>query len=189
MSCVGLGAALVAWALLALACGSSRYPHPPYVRQSTSALVEVPYPPPPGRVEFIPPKPTALPANFDGGEEADPSAAVWIDGGWQWSGERYTWHRGRWVLVPAGVSYSPWTTVRRADGTLFFAPAVWRDARGGVVDEPLALALGTSAPGADASVRPRGMRRLDAGAGGNDVLDTPLVLGDGGVDPEEPAEP
>jgi hypothetical protein len=99
-----------------VACGHARLPRPPYVGHPTSALVEVPYPPPPSRVEFVPPQPQ------DG--------AVWIDGEWTWRGRRWAWRSGRWVTVPAGATFSPWTSVRNGDGTLYFAPGTWRNAKG-----------------------------------------------------------
>ena len=58
--CVVLAVALalgVSFAGAVLACGASRLPAPPYVGQPTEALQEVAYPPPPARVEYVPPAP------------------------------------------------------------------------------------------------------------------------------------
>ena len=126
-----------AWApivctLVTTACGGS-IPHPRYVGQPTSALVEVPYPPPAARPEGIPPRPS--------------ESAVWIDGEWRWRRSRWSWKSGRWVAPPPGAAFSPWTSVRRTDGVVFFAPGVWRDARGQALDDPapLATAVATAA--------------------------------------------
>src|SRR5262249_19876160 len=97
-----------------VACGHARLPRPPYVQQPTSALVEAPYPPPPARVEVVPDSPR--------------DEAVWVDGEWTWHGRRWAWRRGRWVVTPSGGAFSPWTTVRNGDGTLYFAEGTWRDA-------------------------------------------------------------
>lgn len=106
---------IVAGASLALAC-SSRLPHPQYTNQPTSALVEVDFPAPPARVEFVPAQPA------DG--------AVWINGEWLWEGRRWGWKAGSWVVPPEGASFARWVIVRRNDGKLFFAPGAWRNASG-----------------------------------------------------------
>lgn len=82
-------------------------------------MFEVPYPPPPGHVETVPPQPT--------------QAEVWVDGQWDWTGDDYRWLDGGWVVPPANARFSPWTTLRKKDGRLYFAPAAWRDERGRVV--------------------------------------------------------
>jgi len=117
------GAALVG---LAWACGGSRLPAPPYVQQKTSALVEVPFAPPPARTETVPDRP-----------EDD---AVWLDGEWSWDGRRWSWKQGRWLVPPKGASFAPWTTVRGRDGALYFAPGVWQNAQRQEIAEPKALA-------------------------------------------------
>jgi hypothetical protein len=73
-------------------------------------------------VEFIPPSPA--------------KGAVWIDGSWEWSGVRYGWRFGTWVLPPAGARRARWAIVRRKeDGQLFFAPATWKDETGKTIDD------------------------------------------------------
>ncbi len=84
-----------------LAACSGRVPHPPYTGQPTSALVEVDYPPPPARVEFVTPRPA--------------DNAVWVNGEWAWSGRRWAWKPGGWVTVPEGAAYAKLSLVRRAD--------------------------------------------------------------------------
>jgi hypothetical protein len=119
-------AALLASAAVT-ACGSSSIPRPVYVAQTSGALVPIAHEPPPARVEHAPARP-----NVNG--------VVWIDGEWTWHEHRWWWSPGRWVVPSAGARYSPWCTVRAPDGTLYFAPAIWRDANGGAIAAPKALA-------------------------------------------------
>ncbi len=111
-----------------LAC-SGRLPHATYTPQPTSALVSVATPPPPARVELVPARPNAL--------------AVWVDGEWTWRRALWAWMPGRWVEPAAGSTFSPWVFVRGSDGALWYAPGVWRDAKGTQVDAPPALAVAT----------------------------------------------
>jgi hypothetical protein len=102
-------------------CGSS-LPMAPSIAQPENAFIDVPFPPPPPRVEFVPPKPK--------------SSATWVDGAWTREGTRWRWKRGGWFDVPPGVFYSQWET-KRPDGTrLLFAAPAWRDAKGNVVPDP-----------------------------------------------------
>jgi YXWGXW repeat-containing protein len=118
--------------LLVLACGGE-LPGPTYVQQRGSALASVPYPPPPARVEFVPSRPV--------------SGAVWIDGEWAFRGRRWSWRPGRWVVPPAGARFSPWTMVRADDGTIYYAPGAWRDAKDQDAPEPQALSSAKPSPG------------------------------------------
>jgi hypothetical protein len=117
---------------VALACNGS-LPHPPYVAQPSSALTAVPLPPPPARVEVVPPSPA--------------KGAVWIDGEWVFRRGRWAWTLGEWVVPAPGTFFSPWTSVRTADGTLLHAPGVWRDAKGQPVASPPPLAVATAQAG------------------------------------------
>lgn len=108
----------------AIACGSKAV-SPTYTEQPTSALIMVPFPPPPARVEVVPKQPR------DG--------AVWIDGEWVWQTRRWAWRKGRWVIPPAGAKFAPWTTVRDNTGNLYVATGVWRSADGNEVTEPAAI--------------------------------------------------
>ena len=119
MAAIALGIALAA-------CGAARLPRPPLAPHPTSALVEVPYPPPPARVEFMPDSPQ--------------KGAVWVDGEWSFRGRLWWWKPGAWVLVPAGATYSPWISVRSADGTLYFARGRWRNPHGEDLPSPKPLA-------------------------------------------------
>jgi len=125
---------LAAAAIAIAACGGSTVRRPRMVQQPASALFEVPYPPPPARVEVVPSAPRP--------------DAVWIDGEWMWRGRRWGWQKGRWVVPPANAAFAPWTSVRNADGTLFMAQGSWRDAKGAEVLAPRSLAVGRSSPGA-----------------------------------------
>lgn len=139
----------------AFACGAPKLPAPPYVEQPTSALTEVPYPPPPARAEAVPPEPKD-------------EGAVWLDGEWTWQTRRWAWKPGRWVKPPSGARFSPWTTVRDRTGTLYFAAGRWRDAKGAEISEPEPLAVGGPAPAAVISPEGQEVREgppapLDAG--------------------------
>jgi hypothetical protein len=130
-------AGAAAFLTFAAACGPSlARPDPAPV--SATDYVPVTFPPRPPPIEFIPPSPE--------------KGAVWVDGTWDWDGERYGWRAGRWVLPPEGARYAAWTLVRRKeDGQLFFAPSTWKDKAGATLDERTFPRLG---PGARARSRP-----------------------------------
>jgi hypothetical protein len=92
-----------------------------------TALTSVDFGPPPGRVELIPARP--------------PNADAWVDGEWVRRHGRWYWLVGRWVKTPPHTTYSPWVLVRSEDGTPFYAPSVWKNAKGEVVPPPQALVL------------------------------------------------
>ncbi|HEY2367933.1 MAG TPA: hypothetical protein VGH87_16160 [Polyangiaceae bacterium] len=115
-------------------CTETTLPSPPLAPQPTSALAEVPFPPPPARVEKVPARPS--------------TRATWIDGEWTYRGRAWTWVRGRWVEAPTGARYSPWTLVRGKDGTLWEARGTWRDARGDEMAAPNPLAVADVSEGA-----------------------------------------
>lgn len=104
-----------------MACGSGRLPAPAYERQPTSALIQVPYPPPPARTETIPKAPS--------------EKSVWIDGEWTWQARRWAWKKGRWVVPPSNGKFSPWTVTRDRTGVTWAASGVWRDDQGREIDE------------------------------------------------------
>ena len=115
------------WSIVgcALAACSSRVPHPSYVAPSATELVEVDYPPPPARVEFVPPQPA--------------SGAVWLNGEWGWAGRRWGWKPGGWVMQPEGAAYAKGALVRRQDGKLFAGPSRWQGPDGGAIQAPTFL--------------------------------------------------
>ena len=108
-------------ACLVMAC-SSGLPRPPAGRTPVDAMIEVPYPPPPARVEVVP-------------AQAEP-LTVWLDGTWEWDGKSWKWAEGAWMRPPANAYYTPWKTLRHKDGRLFFARASWRGADGRPLDSP-----------------------------------------------------
>jgi hypothetical protein len=119
------------FATLSWACGS--LPHPSYAAQSSSALVPVPDPPPPARMELVPPSPEGR--------------AVWIDGEWIYRRGRWDWLLGRWVIPKPRSKFSPWVMVRASDGSFLHAPGVWKDERGVTIDSPIPLAYATTEAG------------------------------------------
>lgn len=118
--------------LVCLACGPSLR-SPPYAAQPASALVRVGFPPPPARVERVPPSPR--------------DDAVWIDGEWAWQGRGWSWQLGRWVVPPAGGRFSPWTATWGDQGAVYYASGTWRDANGDAMAPPDSLATAKPGPG------------------------------------------
>jgi hypothetical protein len=117
--------AIASFSALALGCSPS-LPHPTFAPQAPSSLQPVDQAPPPARVELVPVRPSEL--------------AVWVDGEWIWRRGRWAWLTGRWVAPPTGAVFSPWVFVRGADGRLWAAPGVWRDASGAPLElKPLAM--------------------------------------------------
>jgi len=118
---------LLACALLLAACGMrlSAPPTGPHPVQST-VYVDIPYPPPPARVEVIPTPP------------AD-RGAVWVDGEWAWQGKHWDWQAGGWVVPPAGAYFAPWLVYRLDDGRLLFAAGAWHLANGERIPNPVML--------------------------------------------------
>lgn len=102
--------------LTLLAACTSSLPRPPSGPVSSGGMIEVPYPPPPARVETIPPKNAAR--------------EVWVNGQWEWNGKGWSWHAGGWTTPPPNAYFTAWSTKRRADGQLLFGRAEWRDRTG-----------------------------------------------------------
>lgn len=136
-----LGALCVALVLALLPACSSSLPKPAGGKVPLSDMIEVPYPPPPGRVETVPPQKTA--------------GQVWIDGQWEWDGNGWKWREGAWSTPPPDAYFTPWMTKRRADGQLLFARAEWRDkagrplnvdTNGQLCSAPAPMASATEAP-------------------------------------------
>jgi hypothetical protein len=113
--------------LLAMACGS-RLPAPPtgpHPAGSTTYL-DIPFPPPPARVEIIPAPPR---------EEG----AVWVDGEWAWQGKRWGWLPGGWMVPPRGAYFAPWLVYRLDNGRLLFAAGTWHASNGERLPNPVVL--------------------------------------------------
>lgn len=118
-------ASLISLVVTSLACGVPSLPRPPLAAHVTADLARVPSPPPPAKVEIVPPRPSG--------------PAVWIDGEWTLPGRRWRWRCGRWVDLPANARFAPWTQTRGPDGQLYFAPGKWVDASGAEVPAPRVL--------------------------------------------------
>jgi hypothetical protein len=113
---------VLAVALVVLACGSSlprprAGPHP-----ANADYVEVSSPPPPAKVEIVPPAP-------DG-------SAVWVDGEWVWQTGRWVHVPGGWVRPPDGSYLAPLATVRISDGRLMRMASAWYDGGGRRIASP-----------------------------------------------------
>jgi hypothetical protein len=110
-------------ALLGMSSACSKpIPTPPTGPAVREPGVEVPYPPPPGRVEVIPP--------------AKRTDEVWVNGQWDWDGETWSWIEGSWRVPPQGSHFTPWSAVRKNDGRLMFRSAAWRTADGQRIADP-----------------------------------------------------
>lgn len=125
------GATLVALGVLGtFGCGARpRTPAP-----LPEEFVEVDYPPPPAQVE-------ELPEELPGRPEC-----VWQDGHYQWSGRRYRWTPGLWVVPPGGCLYAP-AVVSWSRGTparLYYTPPRWY--RGGSADGARPVACEAATP-------------------------------------------
>jgi hypothetical protein len=123
------------------ACGSSLQTAELRAHPATgSNPIEVPYPPPPAKVELIPPRPR--------------ERSVWIDGEWSWIGRQWTWEPGAWVLPPGGGYYAPWIAYRAPSGKVLFTPGAWYEENGRPLPRPAVLASAQSTlendPSADA---------------------------------------
>lgn len=117
----------LSFALVAVTLGSSigcssTIPRPPTGPAARELGVEVPYPPPAGRAEVIPP--------------AKRAEEVWVSGQWDWDGERWNWIDGGWRVPPQGAHFTPWSAERKRDGRLFFRSAAWRTRDGKRIADP-----------------------------------------------------
>lgn len=124
--------AVIFGALCLAACGGT-VPGPDTVAQPHLAYDQVPYPPPPARVETVPAAPD--------------KRAVWVDGGWRWRGKHWSWWLGRWVVAPAGAHYAREAVMRSKTGALLAAPGAWFDAKGQPMPEPAPLAFAGAGEG------------------------------------------
>lgn len=119
--------------LFGFATGCSAFPHPQWAQVDQADYVEVTSSPRPATMEIVPPRPRG--------------DALWVDGSWEYVGERYVWKAGTWAVIPQGLRRARWLVVRRKeDGALFFAPSSWKDASGKNVDDSTWIyALGVGA--------------------------------------------
>lgn len=100
--------------VVSLAACASSLPTPRTGPHANEKPLVVPYPPPPGEVEVIPPRPPA---------SKDP---VWVDGEQQWNGRRWAWKEGGWRDQAPDEYFAPSTTERASDGTLLHYPGIWK---------------------------------------------------------------
>lgn len=98
------------------ACAPTALPTPLLGSHEGDELIVVPFPPPPARVEIIPPRPVD-------------KRAVWLDGEWRFEAHRWRWQAGRWEVPQPNAVYAPATTVRLGDGTLVWFAGTWHIAK------------------------------------------------------------
>jgi hypothetical protein len=93
---------------LAAGCGSTLH-EAPIGAHPTNDAVQVPYPPPPAKVEELPQRPS--------------ERCVWVDGYWDFS-ERWEWQPGEWVVPQQNCRLAP-MDLRRQAGQLLYARPRW----------------------------------------------------------------
>lgn len=95
--------------LAALNACAARLPEAPAGVHPPNDAVAVPYPPPPAKVEELPPEPDAR--------------CAWADGFWDFT-DRWEWQPGEWVIPPQHCRLAP-PALRRQQGQLWFARPRW----------------------------------------------------------------
>ncbi len=108
------------WLLTQSGCGAS-LPGPPLVKHPDSAFEEVPYPPPAVLTETVTKRPSQ-------------SGCVWVEGSWRFRAKTYAWRRGGWFAPPQNARYARPKVVYLPDGRVMFAPGLWYDSQGRVID-------------------------------------------------------
>ena len=89
-------------------CGG-RHAEAPRGAHPPNDAVVVPYPPPPAKVEEVPPQPSGT--------------CTWTDGYWEFS-DRWEWQPGEWVVPQAHCRLAP-VELRRQAGQLWHARPRW----------------------------------------------------------------
>jgi hypothetical protein len=102
------GRVALALAASLFACSSAPV-EPPRGAHPPNDAVVVPYPPPPAKVEEVPPRPSAR--------------CVWVDGYWEFT-DRWEWQPGEWVLPPPHCRLAA-LELRRSGGQLWHARPRW----------------------------------------------------------------
>lgn len=102
-----ISATLGAWLALT-ACGGHHIDAPRGAHPPNDAVV-VPFPPPPAKVEEVPPQPRA--------------DCAWTDGYWEFT-DRWEWQPGEWVVPRAHCRLAP-AELRRQGGELWHARPRW----------------------------------------------------------------
>ena len=106
------GAAL-GWSVFACSAALRTVPIGPEPATAPPPIL-VDAPPPPAKIEHVPPDPGA--------------PCAWLDGQWGWVGETWEWTPGAWVVPPADCHFVPgrFGWAEGADRSLlFFAPGRW----------------------------------------------------------------
>lgn len=97
---------------LTLACGCpATVPTPPLAGHEADVPETVPYPPPPARVELLPPRPS--------------DEATWVDGEWLWTESGWAWRPGSWEHPRPGARWAPPLSVRLPHGELVHYRGRW----------------------------------------------------------------
>jgi hypothetical protein len=111
---------------LVLACGARAEAPRPLAED----FVEVEYPPPPAQVEEMTE------------ELAGRPECSWQDGHYEWSGRRYRWHPGQWVVAPRDCVYAPAVVswVKGKPARLYYTPPRWYRAGGAGLARPVPCA-------------------------------------------------
>lgn len=104
--------ALVIVASATLALDASAKKPAPAKKAPAPAEVAVDVPPPSGTWE-----PSPAPAN----------GHVWAAGYYEWTGDRYAWKPGEWVLAREGMEYRQRKWVQRTDGKWTLTGGDWVD--------------------------------------------------------------
>lgn len=71
-------------------------------------------PPPPPKVEIVPPAPGKA------------RGEVWQSGAWTWRDERWEWEKGQWVTPPPGATFAPPVVIYLDDKRIAWIPGAWR---------------------------------------------------------------
>lgn len=112
-------------------------PAAPSPSDVSNSLV-VPYPPPPGKVETVPPSPLD-------------QACVYLDGQWTFAARDWQWTSGTWVIAQPGCAFARprlfWQTAGADHSELRFRPGHWVKADNPTLDCPAA----TACPGSTAA--------------------------------------
>jgi hypothetical protein len=126
---LAIAAAAGVVSVVGIACGS----RPETPRPLAEDFVEVDYPPPPAQVEEMTEKLAGRPE------------CSWQDGYHEWSGRRYRWMPGEWVVVPADCVYAPpaVTWVQGNPARLYYTPPRWYRAGSTGSARPVACAAPT----------------------------------------------
>lgn len=112
-----VGGALLGATIGLAGCGSS-LPGPRLGPHANDPPTLVPFPPPPVRVDVVPPPPS------------NATDLVWIDGQWTWSVSRWVWVRGYWTEQRPDQHYAMPVFYRNPNDELLWFEGTFIDAKG-----------------------------------------------------------